>query len=80
MIIPPIREMTIQELEKLGWFISDEGYERLLDEAENDDPRIGKDFFKLGWTFFQTFYFEFISNRNVIFLRFKYIFITVCSI
>ena len=54
MIIPPIKEMTIQELEKLGWYISDEGYERLLDEAENDDPRIGEDFFKLGWTFFQT--------------------------
>ena len=53
MIIPPIKEMTIQELEKLGWYISDEGYERLLDEAENDDPRIGKIFLKLGWTFFK---------------------------
>ena len=47
MIIPPIKEMTIQELEKLGWHISDEGYERLLDEAENDDPRIWAEFFQI---------------------------------
>ena len=52
MIIPPIREMTIQELEKLGWYISDEGYERILDEAENDDPRIGEDFFETWLDFF----------------------------